>query len=104
MIEDLVRILRFLNLSDNGYTLDEVAIHTNTTNPSLLLEILVNMGFVRKSKHIDELGKIVLRFIITSKGHNHISLDNQKITIPLSVIEEAIANYELTINRVLRNY
>jgi hypothetical protein len=104
VIVDLVRILRFLNLSANGYTLDEITIHTNTTNLSLLLEILVSMGFVRKSKQIDMLGKTVLRFLITSKGQKHISLDNQKITIPLSIIEEAIANYELTINRVLRNY
>jgi hypothetical protein len=62
------------------------------------------MGFVRISNYIDALGTTGLRYLITSKGHKHLLSTDQKIAIPLSTLEEAILNFELEINRVLRSY
>lgn len=105
MNSGLIRILRLLDLSSKGNTLKEITMHTNAKNPLLLLEILINKGFVRKASFTDALGSTQLRFMITSKGHSHLSSsDSEMICISLSCLEKALLKYELDMNHVLRSY
>jgi hypothetical protein len=103
--EKLVKILRFLSLSDIGITLNEIALHTNTANPLILLEILRYMGHIRKIEYIDQNHQTGQKYKITSSGRNLLlSQESCILVVPLSILEDVLISYELTTNEALRIY
>ena len=103
MVEELIKILRFLAQSSRGCTPDEVVLHTNTPYVMLLLEILRDKGFVWIVPATDKLSQTSHKYKITSKGRKHVvELRACEAKMPLSVLEESMVDYDLSINRALR--
>ena len=105
MKEKLVKILRFLSLSDIGFTLDEITLHTNTVNPRLLLEILKTMGYVRIIDNSTQDNQAEQKYKITSSGRKLLlSQESCELVVPLSILEDVMISYELAIKNALRIY
>ena len=105
MKEKLLRILQFLNLSDIGFTLNEITIHTNIANPILLLEVLKSMGYVRIIDYYNQCNQAEQKYKITSSGRKLLlSHESCELIVPLSILEDVMISYELATKKALRIY
>jgi hypothetical protein len=78
-------LLRLLSLSPTGYTTEQIIQRTNITEPSLLLEDLIQNGYVRNIE--TDNGSICSgpRFKLTTKGLRKLKKLEQQVTrIPIS--------------------